>query len=82
MISLDVIEVCGYFKHGKWATPYIHLNVTYLFKANETDFIKNKEDENSSGAWFPIKNLNESVNEENMKVIYQKIIDKLKLLTK
>ena len=82
IISLDVIEVCGHFKRGEWITPHVHLNVTYLFEANDTNFIQNKEDENSIVAWLPIEKLNELVSEDNMKVIYQKIIDKLKLLTK
>lgn len=40
IISLDVIEVVGHFKRNKWITPHVHLNITYLFKANDYDFIK------------------------------------------
>lgn len=83
IISLDAIEVQGHFKKGEWITPHIHLNVTYLFKANDKDFITNKEDENSSVMWLPIDDLDNLVNEENMLVIYKKIINKgLKYLNK
>lgn len=78
IISLDVIEVVGHFKRNKWITPHVHLNVTYLFKANDYDFIKEKSDENSSVKWLPIANIDDFVSEENMLVIYHKIIDKMK----
>lgn len=82
IISLDVIEVVGHFKRNKWVTPHVHLNVTYLFKANDNDFIKEKLDENSSVKWLPIANIDDFVNEENMLVIYHKIIDKMEKLIK
>lgn len=82
IISLDVIEVVGHFKRNKWVTPHVHLNVTYLFKANDYDFIKEKSDENSSVKWLPIANIDDFVSEENMLVIYHKIIDKMYELIK
>ena len=82
IISLDVIEVVGHFKRNKWITPHVHLNVTYLFKANDYDFIKEKLDENSSVKWLPITNIDDFVSEENMLVIYHKIIDKMYELIK
>lgn len=76
-ISLDVIEVTGHFKKGVWVTPHVHLNITYLFEGNELEEIHEKEDENSKVAWLPIEELDNLVNEENMKVIYKKIIKKM-----
>ena len=35
LVSLDVIEVCGHIKRGKYVTPHVHLNVTYLFEGND-----------------------------------------------
>lgn len=77
IISLDVIEVVGHFKKGTWITPHVHLNVTYLFEANDKDFIKENLEENKSVAWLDINKLDTLVNEENMKIIYKKIIDKI-----
>ncbi len=77
IISLDVIEVAGHIKKGKWITPHVHLNITYLFKANDEDFIHNKEDENSSVKWIDIKHLDDFVSEEGMKPIYHKIIERM-----
>ena len=76
-LSLDVIEVQGHFKKGVWITPHVHLNVTYLFEASDKDFIKENLEENSSVKWLDISKLDTLVNEENMKVIYKKIIDRI-----
>ena len=80
IISLDVIQVEGHFKKGVWVTPHVHLNVTYLFEADDKQFIKNKDDENSAVAWLDIDNLENVVLEKHMIVIYKKIIDKLNQL--
>ncbi len=82
IISLDVIDVVGHFKRNKWITPHVHLNITYLFIANDNDFIKEKLDENKCVKWIPIKEIDNFVNEENMLIIYHKIIDKMEKLIK
>ena len=51
IISLDAIEVTGHIKKNNWVTPHIHLNVTYLFKANDEDFIHENLDENKEAAY-------------------------------
>lgn len=76
IVSLDIISVIGHFKKDKWISPHVHLNVTYLFQTNDKDFIKNKEDENSSVAWIPLNEIKNLVEEKHMLTIYQKIIDK------
>ena len=48
-----------------------------MFEGNELEEIHEKEDENSKVAWLPIEELDNLVNEENMKVIYKKIIKKM-----
>ncbi len=80
-ISLEVIEVTGHMKKNCWITPHVHLNITYLFEANDKDFIQNKEDENSQVAWIPLSNLKDYVTEKNMLPIYQKIIKEMEKLT-
>lgn len=80
-ISLDIISVAGHLKKGKFVSSHVHLNVTYLFQANDKDFIQNKEDENSSVAWLLIDELDKIVTEEDMKIIYKKIISKIPKIT-
>ena len=49
-----------------------------LLEAKETDVLFIKEDENSGVAWIKIEESEEISKEENMKVIYKKLNDKLK----
>ena len=45
--SLELINVNGHEKRGKYVSSHVHLNVTYLLEAEENEKIHIKEDENS-----------------------------------
>ena len=53
--SLEVLTVDGHVKKGAYVSSHLHLNVTYLLQAEETDTLHIKEDENSNVAWFPLE---------------------------
>lgn len=53
--SLEVLTVDGHVKKGVYVSSHLHLNVTYLLQAEETDALHIKEDENSNVAWFPLE---------------------------
>lgn len=53
--SLEVLTVDGHVKKGTYVSSHLHLNVTYLLQAAETDALHIKEDENSNVAWFPLE---------------------------
>lgn len=80
IMSLDVLSVLGHVKRGKYVTPHIHISVAYLLEVDENEILKIKEDENSNVGWLPIDTFLDSVKEEHMKPIYQKIIGKAKKL--
>ena len=44
--SLEIINVDGHEKRGKYVGSHVHLNVTYLLEADEKEEIHIKEDEN------------------------------------
>lgn len=50
--SLEVLTVDGHIKKGAYVSSHLHLNVTYLLQADDTDTLHIKEDENSNVAWF------------------------------
>lgn len=50
--SLEVLTVDGHWKRGKYVSSHLHLNVTYLLEADDTQPLKIKEDENSNVGWF------------------------------
>ncbi|WP_448819972.1 NUDIX hydrolase [Cetobacterium sp.] len=78
IFSIEILTVDGHIKNGRYVSSHLHLNVTYLLEAKETDVLFIKEDENSGVAWIKIEESEEISKEENMKVIYKKLNDKLK----
>lgn len=78
IFSIEILTVNGHVKRGKYVSSHVHLNVTYLFEADDTIPLRIKEDENSGVKWVDIDKAVELSTEDNMKVVYQKIIDKLK----
>lgn len=77
--SLEIINVNGHEKRGKYVGSHVHLNVTYLLEADENEEIHIKEDENSGVKWVPINEILEVTSETWVRDrIYAKIIDKMK----
>ena len=77
--SLELINVNGHEKRGKYVGSHIHLNVTYLLETDENEEIHIKEDENSDVKWIPINKILEVSSEPWVRDrIYAKIIDKMR----
>ena len=77
--SLELINVNGHEKRGKYVGSHMHLNVTYLLEADEGDEIHIKEDENSGVKWVPIEEILNVTSEVWVRDrVYAKIIDKMK----
>ena len=53
--SLEILTVDGHIKRGKYVSSHLHLNVTYLLTADESESLRKKEDENSAVAWFGLE---------------------------
>ena len=68
-------------KRGKYVSSHIHINVTYLLEADESEALAIKEDENSGVRWIDIDDAVQISNEKNMKVVYTKLNKKLKSIT-
>ncbi|MGL6105852.1 NUDIX hydrolase [Romboutsia sp.] len=73
---IDILPVKAHVKKGKYVAPHLHLSVAYVLVANESEEVKIKADENSGVAWVEIEKVLELTNEEHMKYVYQKLIDK------
>ena len=77
--SLELINVNGHEKRGKYVGSHIHLNVTYLLETNENEKIHIKEDENSGVKWIPINKILGVSSEPWVRDrVYAKIIDKMR----
>lgn len=81
-ISIEILPVSSHIKRGKYVASHTHLNITYLFEADENQLIHIKEDENSGIAWLTFDELLTKSTEPYMISVYKKIIERIKQLDK
>ena len=74
--SLEVLPVWAHQKHGQMVASHLHLNISYLFEADDTLPLRIAEDENSAVGWIPIAQLEEYVREKDIMPIYQKLLNR------
>ena len=76
--SLEILTVDGHEKRGKYVSSHLHLNLTYLLEADDSDALLRKEDENSAVAWFGLEEAVLASSEPwFQKRIYPKLNEKL-----
>ena len=75
--GLNIVTVDNHIKRGKIVNSHLHLDVEYVFEADENDSIRIKEDENSGIKWIDINEVNNYTSEEKMKPIYSSLNKKL-----
>lgn len=76
--SLEILTVDGHEKRGEYVSSHLHMNVTYLLRADEEENLHICEDENSGVAWFTLDGaLAASTEPWFVERIYKKLNDKL-----
>ena len=75
--GLNIVTVDSHIKKGKVVNSHLHFDIEFLFEADENDFIRIKEDENSGVKWVDIDKVIEYSTEEKMKPIYRKLNEKM-----
>ena len=75
--SVEVLTVNPHIKRGKYVSSHVHLNVTYLLTADDSQAIQCKPDENSAVGWRTLEDAGLSVDEPAMRPIYTKLNEKL-----
>ena len=79
IFSLEVVTVDGHEKRGAYVSSHLHLNLTYLLEADDTEPLRICEDENKGVAWFGLDEaLAASTEPWFVKRIYGKLNEKLK----
>jgi len=79
IFSLESLTVDGHEKRGAYVPSHLHLNVTYLLEADDTDPLTVCEDENSGVRWFTLEGaLKASTEPWFVQRIYGKLNDKLR----
>lgn len=76
IFSVEILGVAGHVKRGKYVSSHLHLNVTYLLQADEAQTLREKPDENSAVRWFALSDVLPNTREPEMRVVYQKLMDK------
>ena len=74
--DVEVIPVPPHYKRGIAVGNHLHLNVTYLLLADESEELNIKEDENSNVAWLEVSKLDKLVTEKDMLPIYHRLHNK------
>ena len=80
IFSIDVLQVLAHIKKGRYITPHIHLNVTYLLEASEQQTLTIAEDENSGVEWIAFDEVASRCNEAHMLPVYEKLMAKVRAL--
>ena len=78
IFSLEVLTVDGHEKRGEYVPSHLHMNVTYLLEAEESDTLRVCREENSGVAWFSLEEaLKASTEPWFVERIYKKLNGKL-----
>lgn len=81
IFSLEILTVDGHEKRGEYVSSHLHLNVTYLLQADDTENLHMKPDENSGVSWFTPQGAVEASTEDWFKQrIYPKLNEKLAVM--
>ena len=76
--SLEVLTVDGHEKHGAYVPSHLHMNVTYLLEADESESLRICEAENSGVRWLGLEEaLAASTEPWFVERIYKKLNGKL-----
>ena len=78
IFSLEVLTVDGHEKRGAYLPSHLHMNVTYLLEAEESDTLHICREENSGVAWFALEEALKASSEPwFVERIYKKLNNKL-----
>ncbi len=78
LFSLEVLPVFGHEKNGAYVPSHLHLNLTWLFEADDAQPLRGKPDENSGAKWFAAEGLLKVPDEQWMaERIYAKLMARL-----
>ena len=72
--SLEILPVWAHVRRGKPVGSHLHLNVSYLFEADDSLPLSVREDENSAVGWIAVDRLCESVSEPPMLPVYERLL--------
>ena len=79
IFAINVLAVERHIKKGSPVATHLHLDVEYLFEADDSLPLRIKKDENSAVGWVNIADIDTAVTEEKMKPVYALLCEKMKI---
>ena len=80
--SLEILPVWAHVKRGAHVGSHLHLNLSYLFEADDTLPLRSAQEENSAVGWIKIDELAQYVTEPDMMPIYRRLLSRSERLSK
>lgn len=77
IFSLEILSVEGHMKKEAYVSSHLHLNLSFLLEADESEELMINEEENSGVKWVNIEDAPLITNEVWYQGIYRKLNDKL-----
>ncbi len=78
VFSLETLTVNPHMKRGRFVPAHLHLNLTYLLEADESEVLTVKPDENRAVGWFPLNDAVAACTEVWMRPVYEKLNARLR----
>lgn len=78
VLGIDCLPVWGHIKRGFYVPSHLHLNLTYLLRADRSAPLRAKPDENKAVRWFALEELETVCREAEMKPVYHKLVNRAK----
>ena len=77
VLSLEILTCGGYTHKGIWVPSHLHLNLTYLAEAEESEELLPQEEENSAVQWWSFEDALKVSSEPWMvENVYKKLIER------
>ena len=76
IFAINVLTVERHIKKGQHISSHLHLDVEYLFEADDSLPLKVKEDENSAVGWLECACLEQTVSEPPMLPVYRRLLER------
>ncbi len=71
--SIEILPVWAHVKRGRTVGSHLHLNVSYLFEADEKNLLRMAPEENSGVQWLEMERIDEYCTEPEMIPIYKRL---------
>lgn len=79
IMSLEVLTVDGHIKRGQYVPSHLHMNITFLAQADESEALVVNKEENQAVRWFTFEEALAASKEPWMvENVYKKLVDRAK----